>query len=192
MDLTLSDTILQGKYGSTSELHTIIMRFVWGPGANVAAIIALYTYRKWWTWVHGIFMVLAAVATIVLSLPILMTTGIVYPDSDFPTNHNKQTLYNHYAIGITCMVLLVVVSAGGFVNRISYMSRTNPKLVQVMKWGHRVSGYIVLILLKVNYYLMLKPDHLDLIIVFDVILGVFFVARWFLFPKMGGYFISKR
>ena len=170
MDLTHSYPILQGKYGSTSELHTIVLRFVWGPGANVAAILALYTYRKWWTWVHGIFMVLAAIATIVLSLPILMTTGIVYPDSDFPTSHNRQTLYNHYAIGITCMVLLTVVSIGGFVNRISYSSNLNPKAVLVIKWGHRISGYIVLILLKTNYYLMLKPDHLDLIIAFDVIL----------------------
>ena len=121
-----------------------------------------------------------------------MTTGIVYPDSDFPTNHNKQTLYNHYSIGITCMVLMVIVSAGGFVNRISYMSHFNPKMIIVMKWGHRISGYILVILCKTNYYLMLRPEHLDLIIVFDVVLGFLFLIRRFLFPKMGHRFISPK
>ena len=154
MDL---QTVLQGKYGSTSELHALLLRYIWGPGVNVAIILVLYTYRRWWTWLHGILLCLASIATIILSLPILMTTGIVYPDSDFPTNHNKQTLYNHYSIGITCMVLMVVVSAGGFINRISYMTSLSPKTIIIIKWGHRVSGYVLVILCKTNYYLMLKP-----------------------------------
>ena len=168
------------------------MRYLWGPGANIAIILVLYTYRKWWTWVHGTFLALSSIATIALSLPILITTGIVYPDSDFPTNHNKQTLYSHYSIGITCMVLMIVVSAGGFVNRISFITSLCPKTVQIIKWGHRLSGYALIILCKANYYLMLKPDHLDLIIIFDVVLGVFFLLRRFFFPKMGQWVISPK
>ena len=190
--MMLHDTLLYGKYGSTAELHTLLMRYIWGPGVNVAIIIVLYTYRKWWTWVHGTLLALASLATIALSLPILVTTGIVYPDMVFPTSHNRQTLYSHYAIGITCMVLMVVVSGGGFANRISYMAQLSSKTIQIIRWSHRISGYILIILCKVNYYLMLKPDHLDLIIIFDVVLGSMFILRRFFFPKFGWRFVTPK
>lgn len=83
MDFTHSYPVLEGKYGSSSELHQLLMRYLWGPGANLAVILVLYTYRKWWVWLHALFFVATSTITLITTIPILLTTGIIYPDSDF-------------------------------------------------------------------------------------------------------------
>ena len=158
----------------------------------MAVILVLYTYRKWWLWLHALFFVGSTIITLITSIPILLTTGIVYPDSNFPTSHNRQTLYNHYVLGITCMVLMTIATGAGFFARIAYMASISPKLFLILKWSHRVGGYIVLILCKTNYYLMLKPDQLPLFISLDASMVSIFLIRRLFFPKMESKQISAK
>lgn len=65
------------KFGPTEELHKEYMGAIWGPGANIAILLAFYNYRKIWSWIHGIYFLLAVVMTLVSSIPILTTTGII-------------------------------------------------------------------------------------------------------------------
>jgi hypothetical protein len=168
------------------------MRYLWGPGANLAVILVLYTYRKWWLWLHALFFVGSTTITLITTIPILLTTGIIYPDSDFPTSHNRQTLFNHYALGIACMVLMTIATGAGFFARIAYMASVRPKTFLIIKWSHRIGGHIVLILCKTNYYLMLKPDQLPLFITLDAVMVVLFLIRRFFFPKMESRQISPK
>ena len=89
------------------------------------------------------------------------------------------------------MSLMIVIAAGGIINRIGMIANINPKTVQKLKWGHRIGGYILLILLKTNYYLVLRDDYININIVTDSVLITFFIVRKLLFPKLGGYFIAK-
>ena len=75
----MEQPILQGKYGDTVDLHILLMRYLWGPGANVLVILVLYSYRKWWSWIHATLLTLAAILTIAITFPMLVTAGFPYP-----------------------------------------------------------------------------------------------------------------
>jgi hypothetical protein len=190
MENTPTYPVLMGKYGSTSDMHQLLMLYIWGPGANVLVILALYTYRKWWTWVHGVLFALASITSLVVTIPMLMTTGMIYPDSTFQTSHSHLTLYRHYTIGITCMALMVVVSGIGFVNRILYMSDVSPRTMKIVRWGHRLAGYALLALAKANIYIMIKPDKLSFMISTDSVLLFLLLVRRLYFPKMGAWRVA--
>ena len=182
--------MLQGRFGDTVNLHILLLRYLWGPGANVLIILVLYSYRKWWAWVHGVLLSLSALLTIAITFPMLIAGGYPYPPDNAKPNQIK--LYRHASIGVTCMVLMVVVSAGGLINKMGMLANTSPKTVQKLRWGHRIGGYILLILLKSNYYLFLRDDYININIITDAILIPLFILRKVLFPKMGGFFISKK
>ena len=182
---------LQGKYGETLDLHILLMRYLWGPGANVAVTLALYTYRKWWSWLHGTLLTLAAVLTIAITFPMMISAGFPYPNPDNPTAFQIK-IYKHASIGVTCMTLMVVIAFGGILNKMAFMANLNPKTVQKIKWGHRIGGYILLILCKANYYLVLRDSYININIITDSVLITFFIARKLLFPKMGAWIIAPK
>ena len=71
--------MLQGRFGDTVNLHILLLRYLWGPGANVLVILVLYSYRKWWAWVHGVLLSLSALLTIAITFPMLIAGGFPYP-----------------------------------------------------------------------------------------------------------------
>jgi len=63
-------------FGDTFEAHKF-MDAIWGPFINIAIFLVLYSYRKWWVYVHGIFGLFACIYTLATAIPILTFTGIV-------------------------------------------------------------------------------------------------------------------
>lgn len=79
MDFNLSGK-KENDFGSTYELHSALMAIIWGPGINVAIIVVLYSYRKYYIYLHAFCGIFATVYSIATSLPILLTTGILSSD----------------------------------------------------------------------------------------------------------------
>ena len=90
------------------------------------------------------------------------------------------------------MVLMTVTTGVGFLARIAYMASMKPKTLLIIKWTHRIGGYIVLILCKTNYYLMMKPEQLGLFISLDASMFLIFLLRRFFFPRMESRQISPK
>lgn len=86
-------------YGETAEAHEEFMGIVWGPIINIAIFLAMYSYRKWWGYLHALAGLFACVFSLACTLPILATVGI--PSSG-------QSLSTHFLVGIACMAVIAL------------------------------------------------------------------------------------
>ena len=82
---------------------------------------------------------------------------------------------------------MTVVAGLGLWTRVLYMVSIGARTLKMVKWGHRILGYVVVILCKANYYIMLKPAQLSLFIWIDAVMIPLFVFRRLWFPKMGSW-----
>ena len=84
-------------YGDTIEAHKEFMGIVWGPIINIGIFLAMYSYRKWWGYVHALIGLFACIFSLASTLPVLIKTGIITDSS---------TLGTHYMVGVACMVVI--------------------------------------------------------------------------------------
>lgn len=93
-------------FGSTYPAHSNLMGAIWGPGINVAIFIVLYSYRKYWVYLHAFLGLFVCLFTLASTLPILVFTGIISSSSTIAPNMPGSLIHNHYLIGIACMVVV--------------------------------------------------------------------------------------
>jgi hypothetical protein len=98
----------EAVFGSTGEAHAGLMAAIWGPGINIAIILAMYSYRKWWGYVHAAAGAFACLYTLGTSIPILFYTGIISKDSNQNYKYAATTLNYHYLVGIACMFVIFI------------------------------------------------------------------------------------
>lgn len=131
------------------------MALLWGPFANLAIILAFYTYRKWWIWLHGAYFLVITIITLSTAIPILQATGIVQADSTLNYEEfTAKTLNSHYIIGITCLIAFSLVAIMGIVTKLLNIFQGPSKFILLFRKLHTISGFLIVILCKANIYVI--------------------------------------
>lgn len=68
------------KYGPTTQLHRDTLTFVWCLLMNIVVLAATFPYYRAAVLFHGIGAFLISLYTVIITLPILLVSGIIYPD----------------------------------------------------------------------------------------------------------------
>jgi cytochrome b561 len=143
-----------GEFGETAEPHAEIMAILWGPAANVAIFMALYSYRRYPFFIHALFGLFACIFTLSTSIPMLMTTGIVPADSTIDEDFPGSVLNSHYLVGITCLVVITLETLLGIVTRVVNIAGGKSSTILLIKKIHQIFGFMILILCKSNIYII--------------------------------------
>jgi hypothetical protein len=100
---------IEVDFGETAEIHADLMGIIWGPVINVGIFMAMYNYRKWWGFLHGLIGIFACIFSLATALPILATTGIISRTSTANyDDFTAETLNSHYLVGIACLAIIVL------------------------------------------------------------------------------------
>lgn len=177
------DVDLSAAFGPTITTHMDIMAFIWGPGINVAIFLAMYNYRKWWGFLHAMAGAFAFIFTLSTGLSILATSGMIPDDSPYLDSY--PVLNTHYKIGITCLIVLSIQFALGLTAKIMQFSQGRSITIINLKKTHTISGYLVIILVKSNFYINIDIDQTFWgLIASDIAFFILVIAQKIFFPKM--------
>ena len=161
------------------------MDLIWGPGINISILIVLYSYRKYYVYLHSLFGIFATIYGIATALPILLKTGII---SKAPTgvNESGSVIYAHYIVGIIALLSILLVAILGIATRLMNILQASSASILVVRNAHRILGYLTAILAKSNIYIIYGPNDSSfwLYMVQDLIFVGVIVARKIKFPKM--------
>ena len=147
--------IVEGEtFGPTADYHQDFMSTIWGPAANVAVILALYSYRKIWAWVHGSFFFLATIFSLSTAIPILSFAGIIPADSPVSYEYPASTIYLHQIIGISCLSAITLSTLLGIATKLINILNGKSSLILLFRKIHRIDGYFILTLCIVNLYII--------------------------------------
>jgi hypothetical protein len=141
-------------FGSTANIHSACMGALWGPLVNLSVMIAAYSYRKYSFFTHAVFGIFACSLTLVSSIPILNTTGIVPTDSTIHQHYKGSTLHWHYIIGILCLIALAIEIMLGILTRLMNIAGRKSENILLLKKIHQLFGYLALVLCKINIYII--------------------------------------
>ncbi len=138
-------------FGSTYEIHEALMGLIWGPGINLAIFLVLYSYRKYYIYLHVLYGLFAATFSLATAIPILLTTGIVTSEEAGPK------LHLHYLVGIASISVISLQAILGIATRVINICNFSTNLLIKVKYTHKVIGYMVSILCKSNMYIIYGP-----------------------------------
>lgn len=151
------------------------MLYGWTIVADLIIILAYYEYRKYTKVIHALVGTGIVVTTLITSLPSLIKNG-------FKTKH-----LTHYIIGVVIYGMMGFQLLLGFIKFIMvFFNKGNPFLLYVMKVAHKLLGYVLLILCKVQVFLILTKDRAE----YSYLLGwecgvaLILIYRYFTFPKL--------
>jgi hypothetical protein len=185
----------QDDFGSTYDLHSALMATIWGPGINVSILLVLYSYRKYYIYIHSLFGLFITIFTISTALPILLTTGILStPQRGGEVSVSGSTIYAHYIVGITSMASVLLVAIFGIATNLMNVFQAPSIYIIISKNVHRILGYLIAILAKSNVYIIYGPSDSSfwLFFVQDLLFASAIVARKLYFPKMEHVVIPKK
>lgn len=169
-------------FGSTAGLHTSIMGALWSPCANIAIILIIYSYRKYWVWLHMAFFSFATIITLVSSFPILAYTGLISASDPRPFEYSAGILRAHYILGIVCCGAVALVSLLGAVTRLMNACNSQSTSILLIRRIHTWSGYVAVCTAKANIYIL--GEDIGTWIAIDVICAIVYIAWRLLFPKL--------
>jgi hypothetical protein len=131
------------SFGPTIDLHTGSMYLLWCPIIDVFIIMATFSSSRFAIYAHAIGAFLVSVFSIMITLPILATNGLVSSESD-PNEHN------HMLMGLTCLTLVVVQVILGVLSRIANIFPTNSVVVINFHRAHKILGICLVISAKIT------------------------------------------
>ena len=137
-------------FGPTEDIHANVMAFLWGPVINLSIILAVYSYRQYAIILHGLISFFVGLFSLIISLAILATTGMIDMIPDDPGN----VLYNHYRVGLAAMLCIIAQILLGIMIRLFNICQFRSIVILRIRMVHKVSGYLMVILCKSNYYLI--------------------------------------
>ncbi len=171
-------------YGPTTTVHVNCMAYVWGPGINFAILLAMYRYRIWWVLLHALGGAFTCFFTLSTSIPILSKTGLINDSSPFLRYHPR--LVYHYKIGITVLIIVSLQFLLGLTSLIMQFARAKSLSIINTKKIHTIFGFIIIILIKSNFYINIKIDETFWgLLAQDIVFLIIIVVRKLTFPTMG-------
>lgn len=176
-----------GKYGPTTEIHEKAMHILWGPVINFSIILAMYSYRRYAMILHAFISTFVTIFSLIISLEILVFIGGFVPKT------NKH--YDHECIGFTAMLLVMIQVILGILMKVFNCFNFSSNLIHKLSIAHRLLGYALTVLCKVNYYREIKkeenPDAYYGLLFMDIVTAALILGRKYFFPKLEHYPPSK-
>ena len=171
------------------------MGALWSPCANIAIILIIYAYRKYWVWLHMLFFLIATIITLATSFPILAHTGMIPKN---PTaaqiatydDYSPSVLRAHYILGIVCCGAAAFVSLAGGITKLLNIFNASSNSILYFRRFHTWSGYVAVICCKVNIYIL--GEDVGAWIAIDAICVIIYVVWRLLFPKLEARGISPK
>ena len=166
------------------------MSILWIPGANIAIILIIYAYRKYWVWLHMAFFAIATIITLASSFPILSHTGLIPSDSTVDyDDYSASTLRTHYILGIVACSLVALVSLLGGLTKLLNVFNAKSNAILYVRRIHTWSGYAAVLACKANVYVLGLGGWLAV----DIICLLIYVFWGYVFfPKLEGKHISPK
>ena len=192
---TMTDTtsaIIERDDGFTlgNKFHGNFMSAIWIPCVNIAIILIIYAYRKYWVWLHMAFFVFALVITLVSSFGIYARTGMIPANSteDYG-EYSGNRLRGHYILGFVAIALIIAVSILGTLTKLLNIFNARSSTIILVRKIHTWSGYLAVLACKANIYILKEFGWLAV----DVICLLIYVL-WgkIFFPKLEGKQISPK
>ena len=190
-----SDGGSDGEWGSTGGLHAGFMGALWSPCANIAIILIIYAYRKYWVWLHMAFFTFATIITLASSFPILAFTGMIPANSTLKyDDYSASTLRLHYILGIVACGFVAAVSLIGGLTKLLNICNASTNVILWTRRIHTWSGYAAVITCKANIYVLgedaggwIAIDAISALIY--ILWGYVFWPKYF---KLEGRYISPK
>lgn len=172
-------------FGSTVDSHVNVMAYIWGPGINIAIILALYSYRRYASILHGMMGAGACLFTLATVFPMLEITGVVASDNNITQDVDGYTLYVHYMIGITCIAIILASTLLGLASRLLILFSAPTNVILLIKFCHKIMGYLTAILCKSNSYVIYGiSDNLTGLLCQDIFCMILIIVWKLTFPKL--------
>jgi len=176
--------LLGEKFGPTGHNHKELMPLLWGPAANFAIFLALYSYRTIWSWIHGAFFSLATIVALSTSLPILFHTGFIQENTTLVTKYSIWGLRVHYWVGFVSLFSMVLAVTLGISTKLINIMEKKSSLLLLIRKFHKICGYLTTILCKLNIYVITWGEDFAGYLICDLIF-VFLLIYWKMkFPRM--------
>ena len=167
------------------------MGLLWGPGINIFAFLAAYTYRKYYSYIHAIYGAVSWFMIVVTAIPILITAGIPPPPKDnTESSLEKAKLLNiHFIIGIAAILIGFGQVLIGVFMRYYQMYTTITYSQLTFKKAHIFLGMSLMAVCKINLYIIEKEFYIFLLQ--DIIFAILFYFRYVKFVKISSTNIAS-
>jgi hypothetical protein len=124
------------------------MLYAWTVLADIIVLLAFYEYRRYTKIIHAVLGVGIIATTLATSLPSLIKNGI------------NPKRYQHYLMGVIIYGVMGLQLVLGVIKfGLIYFNKGNPFAIYIMKAMHKYLGYALLIVGKVQVFLILNPDR---------------------------------
>lgn len=151
------------------------MLYGWTVLADVMVLLAFYEYRKYTKVTHTILGIGLIATTLATSIPSLIKHGI------------SKRRFQHYMMGVIIygvmglQLILGVIKFG-----LIYFNKGNSLAIYIIKAIHKYLGYALVIVCKVQVFLMLSSarNEYNILIGWEIVVGVIFFYRLITFPKL--------
>ena len=159
------------------------MGALWSPCANIAIFLIIYSYRKYWVWLHMLFFTFATVITLVSSLPILFHTGFISTSSNkIYDDFSAATLGTHYILGLICCCAVGLVSILGVLTKLLNLCNASTNSILALRRIHTWTGYVALLACKANIYIL--GEDIGVWIAIDAVSIILYIFWRLFFPKL--------
>ena len=126
------------------------MAYLWSFTIDLAVFLVLYKHRLAWFFMHVIIGLGVSFLTLLLAIPILLQLGI-------PQQENNDFSQRHAIIGAIIITVILAQVLMGFASNIMKQIRwSSPMALLIMNTGHKYTGYGLLILAKIQVFLIMK------------------------------------
>ena len=159
-------------------IHAYAMGFIWSPGANLAILLAILSYRKQYVWLHSLYFFLATAFSLGCSVPIIYASGI--------SHKSVRNMFASFSI-----VLMTVNTLLGIM--IKFMVIVDSRSLSILKIRkiHKYLGYVTVLACKATTYIKDEDNRIGWIVI-DVFSVVLLVLIKLYFPKLESKDISPK
>ena len=124
------------------------MLYGWTVLVDVAVLLAFYEYRKYTKIIHTILGIGLIATTLATSIPSLIKNGI------------SKKRFQHYLMGVIILGVMGLQLILGIIKfGLIYFKKGNSLAIYIIKAMHRYLGYALMIVCKVQIFLILSPTR---------------------------------
>lgn len=129
-----------------------MMPYLWTVVIDFSIFFAIYKFKALSVYVHALIGLFVGLTTLITSLPILIDEGI-------PAEEDESYEQRHFIIGLIVIIFLFLQMLLGLLTKtLQLISWSHPYLIYFINVAHKYIGYSLIILCKIQVFLILNLD----------------------------------
>lgn len=152
------------------------MTFAWCILADIGVFILCFKQLRWRNVIHGISFALAAALT-------AYTVSVMLSKFNPSQRHLGPKARLHYCTGVTVLGWVITQAVVGIIIFVMFWVRVAPRLMLILRLAHKWSGYVLVVLCKLQIMLgwwMFEKPLVIMLVAADILLfisGILYVSR---------------